>query len=114
MIARASLPPLLLRLARVDVDSIVRDYEETDERMRPVRNVADDARGRAAEGTGRERFVSSLAERGHPIRTVVARVDDRYGSVGAYLEEHGTTRTDIERVVDRIRVAGVSGAAGSS
>lgn len=104
------LAALLLRLARVDVDSIVRDYEETDERMRPRY----EAWLTTLEGTGRERFVSSLAERGHPVRTLLARVDDRYGSVGAYLEEHGTTRTDIERVVDRIRGAGVSGAAGSS
>jgi protein-tyrosine phosphatase len=101
---------LLLRLARVDVDTIVRDYEETDERM----NARYETWRATLEGTRLERFISSLADRGGPIRTILTRVEDRYGSVGSYLEEHGAARSDVGRVAARIRGAGISGAAGSS
>lgn len=99
------LAALLLRLARVDIDTIVRDYEVTDVRLRPRYETW----LTTLEGTRRERFVSALADAGGPIRTVLDRIEDRYRSVGAYLEAHGTTAADIERVRARI-----SGAADSS
>lgn len=99
---------LLLRLAGVDLETIVGDYEVTDVRLR----VRYEEWLTTLEGAGRERFVSSLAERGHPIRAVVTWIDGRYGSVGTYLTEHGTARQDIDRVTLRILGTEVSGAAG--
>jgi protein-tyrosine phosphatase len=89
---------LLLRLARVDVDTIVRDYEMTDERLRPRYEQW----LTELEGTRRERFVTALTDRGAPLRAVVDRVEDRYGSVGSFLEEHGVARSDVSRVRERI------------
>jgi len=100
---------LLLRLASVGIGTIVRDYEATDDRMR----ARYDAWLLTLTGTARERFLASLEQRGHPIRRSVEHIEERYGSVGSYLQEHGTARTDIERVIDRIRAAEVSGGAGS-
>lgn len=96
---------LLLRLAGVGVDAIIEDYEVTDGRLR----ARYDQWLTKLEGTPRARFLSSLEERGHPIRSALAHVAEGYGSVGTYLEEHGTARADIERVRRRI-----SGAADSS
>lgn len=96
---------LLLRLAGVGVEAIVEDYEVTDGRLR----ARYEQWLTKLEGTPRARFLSSLEERGHPIRRTLAQVAERYGSVGSYLEEHGASRSDLERVRARI-----SGAAGSS
>ena len=91
---------LLLRLAGVGIGVIVRDYEATDERMRAR---YDDWLATLA-GTARERFLASLEQRGHPIRRTIEHVEDRYGTVARYLEEHGATRADIDRV--RARISG--------
>jgi len=101
---------LLLRLAGVGTGVIVRDYEATDERMR----ARYDTWLETLDGTARERFLESLEQRGHPIRRVIEHVEERYGSVASYLEEHGTPRTDIDRVIDRIRAAAVSGGGASA
>ncbi len=95
---------LLLRLAGVSVDEIVLDYEITDGRLR----ARYDQWLTTLEGTPRARFLSSLEERGHPIRGTVAHLEERYRTVGAYLEAHGACSTDLDRVRGRI-----SGAAGS-
>ncbi len=90
---------LLLRLAGVCIDTIVEDYEVTDTRLR----ARYDQWLTTLEGTPRERFLSSLEARGHPIRRVVEHVEQRHGSVGRYLEAHGTDPADLGRVRSRIR-----------
>ena len=90
---------LLLRLAGVGIDTIVEDYEVTDTRLR----ARYDQWLTTLEGTSRERFLSSLQARGHPIRRVIEHLEERHGSVGRYLEVHGTSRADLARVRSRIR-----------
>lgn len=90
---------LLLRLAGVGVDTIVEDYEVTDTRMR----ARYDQWLTNLEGTPRERFLSSLEARGHPIRKVVEQIEERHGAVAPYLEAHGVGRADLGRVRARIR-----------
>lgn len=90
---------LLLRLAGVAIDMIVEDYEITDTRLR----ARYDQWLTTLQGTPRERFLSSLKARGHPIRRAVEHVELRHGGVGRYLEAQGTTRADLGRVRSRIR-----------
>lgn len=92
---------LLLRLAGVGIDTIVEDYEVTDTRLR----ARYDQWLTGLEGTSRERFLSSLKARGHPIRRVVEHVEEGHGSVSRYLETHGVGRSDLDRVRSRIRPA---------
>lgn len=92
---------LLLRLAGGGLDTIVEDYEVTDTRLR----ARYDQWLTTLEGTPRERFLSSLEARGHPIRRAVEHVEERHGSVGSYLAEHGTSRADLDLVRARIRQA---------
>ena len=89
---------LLLRLAGVGIATIVRDYEDTDDRMR----ARYDEWLATLSGTARERFLSSLEEKGHPIRITIGHVEGRYGSVASYLEQHGLARADVARVRERI------------
>lgn len=95
---------LLLRLARVGLDSIVEDFEVTDTRLR----ARYDQWLTKLEGTPRKRFLSSLEARGHPIHRTIEHVEERHGSVASYLEKHGTSRTEIDRVRARIRPAQVN------
>lgn len=90
---------LLLRLAGVGIGMIVQDYELTDGRMRPRY----DELLATFDETRRERFLSSLEARGNPIRRTLMHVEERHGSVGGYLEQHGTTWAEIDRVRGRIR-----------
>ena len=92
---------LLLRLAGVGLDTIVEDYEVTDTRLR----ARYDQWLTTLDGTPRERFLSSLEARGHPIRRAVEHVEQRHCSVTRYLEGHGTSRRDLDRVRSRIRPA---------
>ena len=78
---------------------IVQDYELTDGRMRPRY----DELLATFDETRRERFLSSLEARGNPIRRTLMHVEERHGSVGGYLEQHGTTWAEIDRVRARIR-----------
>lgn len=96
---------LLLRLAGVPVEAIVEDYEVTDSRMR----ARYDEWLTTFVEPGRSRFLSSLEERGHPIRATIEHVEERYGSVRSYLEEHGTARSDTGRLVARISGGEASG-----
>jgi len=89
---------LLLRLAGVGLDTIVEDYEVTDTWLR----ARYDQWLTTLEGTSRERFLSSLQARGHPVRRVVEHVEERHGSVGRYLETHGAGRADLARVRGRL------------
>ncbi|MGH2716203.1 MAG: tyrosine-protein phosphatase, partial [Thermoleophilaceae bacterium] len=94
---------ILLRLAGVGEETIVGDYEDTDERMRPRYDEwiagMDDAR--------RDFFLGSLAERGHPIAATLEHIDERYGDAAAYLRRHGLSTDDLARV--RGRLLGASG-----
>lgn len=88
---------LLLRLAGVPIEAIVDDDEVTDNRMRArydewLTKLVDPAR---------TRFLSSLEERGHPVRAAIEHVEERYGSVGSYLVEHGTAPEAVEHVRER-------------
>ena len=89
---------LLLRLAGVDLDTIVDDYEVTDSRLR----ARYDQWLTKLEGTPRQRFLASLEDRGHPIRRVLTHLEERDGSVGAYLERQGADRSDVLRVRSRL------------
>lgn len=95
---------LLLNLAGVGIAAIVDDYEVTDGRLR----ARYDQWLTKLEGLPRKRFLSSLEERGHPIRRTLAHVADRHGSVGAYLEVHGLSRADLQRVHRKISGAAAS------
>jgi len=89
---------LLLRLADVDHDTIVDDYEVTDSRLR----ARYDQWLTKLEGTPRERFLSSLEERGHPVRRMLTHLEECYGTVAEYLERQGADRVDVDRVRARM------------
>jgi protein-tyrosine phosphatase len=89
---------ILLRLAGVADEAIVKDFEATDERMQPRYD-----RWRA-EFTPERRagFESALAERGDPILAVLGHLDRAYGGVDAYLERHGFEASDRTRLRARL------------
>lgn len=93
---------LLLRLAGVDHDTIVDDYEVTDTRLR----ARYDQWLTRLEGTPRRRFLSSLDERGHPIHAVLTSLEERYGSVAAFLDAHDVSGAQVAAVRERIRPPG--------
>jgi protein-tyrosine phosphatase len=82
---------ILLRVAGVPDDEIVRDYVVTDERMEPLyaqwRTEMDDAR--------RARFDRAIGEASAPIRAALDHFDERYGGVEPYLAGGGVTSEEI-------------------
>jgi protein-tyrosine phosphatase len=85
---------MLLRLAGVPDDEIVRDYVVTDERMEPLyeqwRTEMEEAR--------RARFDGAIAEASAPIEAALHHFDERYGGVEPYLRAGGVTDDDVARL----------------
>jgi protein-tyrosine phosphatase len=82
---------ILLRLASVPDDEIVRDYVMTDERMEPLygkwRAEMDEER--------RARFDGLIAEASAPIEAALDHLDKRYGGVEPYLAGGGVANEEI-------------------
>ncbi|MGH2451148.1 MAG: tyrosine-protein phosphatase [Candidatus Limnocylindria bacterium] len=89
---------MLLRLAGVPDEEIVRDYVLTDERMAPLyeewRTEMDDER--------RARFDRAIAEEGAPIEAALRHLDDRYGGVEAYLLGGGVSADSIVALTEAL------------
>jgi protein-tyrosine phosphatase len=79
---------LLLGLAGVPRDEIVRDYVLTDDRMAPL---YDEWRAEMDEQR-RARFDRAIGEAAEPIEAALRHIDDSYGGAGSYLVAAGVPR----------------------
>jgi len=93
------LAALLLRVAGVSVEEIGSDYALSGPNLAPalerwVAEVTDDGERRR-----REKLMTTPAE---AIVRVLAEVEERYGSVEAYLRAAGVTAGQLDRVRERL------------
>jgi protein tyrosine/serine phosphatase len=91
---------LLLRLAGVPHNEIASDYAVSEEHLRPateayIASAADDA-----DRAFRVRLTATPAE---AMRAVLTTLEDRYGSVAAYLRAAGLAEPEVARAGARLR-----------
>jgi protein-tyrosine phosphatase len=89
---------LLLALSGVDADAIVADYALTGEMIAPM--LEELIEGARARGADIEAFKPLLASNPETMRRLLDHIDDRYGSISAYLATVGLdaeTQTRLQR-----------------
>jgi protein tyrosine/serine phosphatase len=94
------LVALMLDLAGVDADTIARDYALSEERLRP-RHDAWLAAAKTEEEVARVHEIAATPA--DTMRGVLAELERRHGSVGAFLRSIGVGDDDLERVRARLR-----------
>jgi protein-tyrosine phosphatase len=94
------LVAFVLELAGVDAETIAADYALSEERLRP-RHEKWFAAAQTAEELERLRRVTQTPA--ETMSGLLAELEHRHGSIGAYLRSIGVSDVDLERVRARLR-----------
>ena len=93
------LTALLLNTAGVGHVDIAADYAVSEERLRPRRDAW---LAEAETEAERERIHRSSATPAEAMTAVLEELERRYGSVAAYLRAGGVTKTELDRIRERL------------
>ena len=91
---------LLLRLAGVGIDAIAEDYSLSELHLAPR---LEKWLAETADEEERERLREFSRTPAPSMQRVLAELEQRYGSVAAYLEAGGASSEDVERARSRLR-----------
>ena len=91
---------MLLRLSGVGIDAIAEDYALSEIHLAPR---LEQWLATATDEEERQRIRQISATPAPSMQRVLGELEQRYGSVAAYLEAGGASREDVERAKARLR-----------